>query len=75
MIEIISYIEIGERIEDIVYELDVDYMDACMVYCQRNNLEIEFLGALIKKNPYIKGKIQEEAEDLNFMKKSTRLEL
>lgn len=71
--EKIAFIEVEEQIEDIVYELDIAYLDACLVYCERNHLDEEFLGHLIKKNNYIRGKLQKEAEDLNFLKKTSRL--
>jgi Phage late-transcription coactivator len=70
-----NFVDIGKKIEDIVWELDCDYLDACLVYCERQGLEVEFLGALIKKNHYIRGKLQSEAEDLNFLKRTTRLDI
>ena len=73
IIELNNYIDVGKKIEDLVYQHDIDYLDACLMYCEQNKIEIEFLGDLIKKNHYIRGKLQQEAEDLNILKRTTRL--
>jgi len=70
-----SFIDVGKRIEDLVYEHDIDYIDACLMYCEINKLEVEFVADIVKKNHYIRAKVQREAEDLNFLKKTTRLHL
>lgn len=68
-----TYVAMAKSIDDLVYMHDIDYIDACLLYCEQNNVEIEFLGELIRNNPYIKAKVQHEAEDLNFLKKTVRL--
>lgn len=62
-----------EEIEDIVWELDCNYIDAIIEWCARQNAEVESIGELIKKNPVLKAKILMDAEDLNFMPKQPRL--
>lgn len=52
---------------------DVDYIDAVVEWCTKNNIEVEFAAALIKKDPVLKSKIQEEAENLNILKRGARL--
>ena len=66
---------IGSEIEDMVERDNVDYIDACITYCDENSIEIEYIGELIKKNPNIKAKIQKEAENLNYLKKINRLKI
>lgn len=61
------------EIEQIVKEKNTDYMNAVLLYCERNSIEIEFAGELIRRNPILKSKIQLEAENLNFLKKQSRL--
>ncbi|MDP7365763.1 MAG: late promoter transcription accessory protein, partial [Candidatus Pacebacteria bacterium] len=56
-------------IEEMVIEKHVTYMDACLEYCKNNNIEPESLGRLVNKA--LKQKIQVEAENLNFLKKSS----
>ncbi len=62
-----------DEIEKIVKDKKIYYMDAVIMWCEQNNHEIEFAGELIKKNVVLRSKIQLEAENLNFMKKSSRL--
>lgn len=73
MIELSYFIDIGKKIEDLVYQHDISYIDACILYCEKNNLEVEIVAEIINKNHYIKARIQTEAEDLNYLKKQTRL--
>ena len=62
-----------EEIESLCIDRNVEYIDAIILWCERNNLEIEYAAELIKKNAVIKFKIQIEAENLNFLKRSARL--
>lgn len=61
------------EIETIVQEKKIEYIDAVIFWCESNGLEVEFAGELIRRNNVLKSKIQYEAENLNFMKKSARL--
>jgi len=65
---------ISNEIETLVKETGIDFIDACITYCTKHNIEIEMLGEILKKNQRIKNLIQEEAENLNFMKKENRVE-
>jgi hypothetical protein len=49
-------------------------MDACLHYCEIHELEIEYLGELIRKNSRVKSRIEIEAEKLNFLPKTNRLD-
>lgn len=60
-------------IEQIVQEKKIDYMNAVLFYCEQNSIEIEFAGELIRRNPILRSKIQLEAENLNFLKRQSRL--
>jgi len=60
-------------IEEMVAEKHLTYMDACLEYCKDNNVEPESLGRLVNKS--LKQKIQVEAENLNFLQKSSSLPL
>lgn len=66
-------LEVTQTIEDIVEELDVSYMEACVVYAERFGIEIETIGEIIEKNQCLKAKIQAEAEDLHYLKRSPRI--
>lgn len=64
---------VSENIEKIVSKNNISYIDAVILYCEKNNIEIESLAKLIKSNTILKAKIQTEAESLNFLPKSNTL--
>ena len=62
-----------EDVEKIRRTKNMDYIDAVIMWCEKNKLEVEYAASLIKKDPAIKGKIQVEAENLNILKRGARL--
>jgi hypothetical protein len=66
---------IGSQIEELVQKHELAYIDACLMYCEQNDFEIELIGEILKSNQFIKAKIQKEAENLNYIKKEQRLPL
>lgn len=63
------------EIERLVSSKSIDYIDAIVFWCQRNNVDVEYAANMIKKDPVLKSKIQIEAENLNVLKKGARLPL
>ena len=49
------------------------YIDAIVHYAERNDIEIETLADIIRKNSNLKSKIQDEAEELFLMEKTSKL--
>jgi hypothetical protein len=62
-----------EEIEALCRERNIEYIDAIVLWCQKNNLEVEVAAYWIKKDPSMKMKIQAEAENLNILKRGARL--
>lgn len=62
-----------KEIENLVTKYHLDYMDAVVHLCEKNNIEIEAAASIIKNNIKIKSKIQAAAEELNYLPKSARL--
>ena len=62
-----------EEIEIICKDKKIQYIDAIVIWCEKNNLELENAAYWIKKDPVLKFKIQAEAENLNFLKKGAKL--
>jgi len=60
-------------IEKIVKENGGNYIDAIVLYCEINNIEIDTIPKLISKP--LKEKLKRDAIELNFMKKTTRARL
>lgn len=54
---------------------EVSYLDAVVHYCEKKELEIESIGDFIRKNALLRSKLQEDAESLNFLEKSSQLPL
>ena len=61
------------EIENIVANEDMNYIDAICYYCEINNLEIESVTKLVSKP--LKEKLKWDAQELNFMKKTSRAKL
>ncbi len=61
------------KIADIVEEQDISYMDAVIHYCEKEEIEIESVAKVIKSNVTLKTLIQNEGEELNFLKKTAKL--
>lgn len=62
-----------EEIEKICSAKNIEYIDAIVIWCEKNNLEVEVAAGWIKKDPVMKSKVQAEAENLNILKRSARL--
>ena len=61
------------EIETIVANENMNYIDAICYYCEINNLEIESVTKLVPKP--LKEKLKYDAQELNFMKKTSRARL
>ena len=61
------------EIEKIVAEENMNYIDAICYYCEVNSLEIESITKLVSKP--LKEKLKWDAQELNFMKKTSRAKL
>jgi hypothetical protein len=64
----------AQEIEKIVQEnVDMNYIDAIVVFCERNKIDLESVPKLISKP--LKEKIKCDAMELNFLKKTSRARL
>ena len=61
------------EIETIASEEKVNYIEAICQYCEDNDIEIESVSKLISKP--LKEKLKWDAQELNFMKKTSRAKL
>ena len=60
-------------IDEMASKLECTCLDAILYHCENTGLEIEIASALI--SPALKGKIEEESQRDNMIKKSSRLPL
>ena len=64
----------AENIESLVLNNnDMNYIDAIVHFCEQNNIDIESVPKLISKP--LKEKIKCDAQELNFMKRTSRAKL
>ena len=64
----------AQEIETLVIEnKDMNYIDAIVFFCDQNSIDVESVPKLISKP--LKDKIKRDAQELNFMKKSSRAKL
>lgn len=63
------------EIDKLVVDKKMEYIDAVILYCKENDIEIETAASLIKGSAKMKAKIQLEAEELNYLPKSSKLPL
>lgn len=62
-----------KEIELFCVEANCQIIDGVIYWCEKNNIEVEYIAGLIKKDPVFKAKIQIEAEILNIVKKDPKL--
>jgi hypothetical protein len=64
----------AQEIETLVqYNPEMNYIDAIIHFCEKNNIDLESVPKLISKP--LKEKIKYEAMELNFLKKTSRAKL
>ena len=64
----------AQEIESLVHNTgDMNYIDAIIHFCEQNNIDVESVPKLISKP--LKEKIKYEAQELNFLKRSSRAKL
>ena len=63
--------EFFTKIQELVQETRLSYMDAVPHYCDQNGMEPETAAQLV--NTKLKAQIREEAEELNFFPKTAKL--
>ena len=59
-----------EEITDIVWKLDISYLDALLEYSKRKGIDEEAVGMLVKKDSLLMARIAEEAEALRLIPRS-----
>lgn len=64
----------AQEIENLVQiNVEMNYIDAIVYFCEQNNIDLESVPKLISKP--LKEKIKYEAMELNFLKKTSRAKL
>lgn len=67
-------VKFSQEVEKIAIDnADMNYIDAVLHYCEKNEIEIESVPKLISKP--LKEKIKFDAENLNYMKKKSKAKM
>lgn len=66
-------VKFSQEVEKIAIENSMNYIDAILHYCEKNEIEIESVPKLISKP--LKEKLKFDAQKLNYMKKTSRAKL
>lgn len=61
------------NIDALVVEKKLDYLDAVLYFCSKNNIEIETAADIIKSNAKLKAKLKLDAETLGYLPKTAKL--
>lgn len=65
---------LADRVEELVWQLDISYMDAVIQLAEELDMEVEAVALHVARNVEIYRAIRSEAEALNFIEKEIRLE-
>ena len=64
----------SQEVERIVFDnIDMNYIDAIIHYCDQNEIELETVPKLISKP--LKEKLKYDAQELNLIKRTSRAKL
>lgn len=66
---------IGSEIDSMVDEMNIDYIEACLMYCEKYEIEVESLGDVIKNHQKMVSNLRREAEDLHYIEKTTAAQI
>lgn len=69
----LKQLNFSQDVRKLCQEKSMEYIDAVVHWCEKNNVEVEYAAALIKKDSVILSQIQTEAENLNILKKTAKL--
>lgn len=62
-----------KELERLVKTHNMNYMDAIIHFCEKNQVEIETAASMIRSNMRIKAALQTEGEELNFLPRTAKL--
>ena len=71
--KVISSDKFYKEIETLVNKHNLNYIDAVLHYCEKNEIEIEAAASMIKSNMRIKSQVQSEGEELRFLPRTAKL--
>jgi hypothetical protein len=71
MLKIDSPSQFNAKVLETVRENGIGYMDAILMICEKEGMEVEVAAKLCDK--YVKQELENEARDLNFLPRTSKL--
>jgi len=71
MLKIDSPSQFNQKVIDTVKENGIGFMDAIIMICEKEGMEIEVAAKMCDR--YVKEKLENEARDLNFLPRTSKL--
>ena len=68
-----NVVSVSKSINKMVEDMGIEYIEACILYCEKNDMDPEQLADIIKQDQNLQANIQVEAEDLHFIPRTPRL--
>ena len=65
----------AKEIEELVWKLDISYIDAVIMISEKEDIEVEVIASYLSTNQTIIEEIRKEAESLNYIESENRLEM
>jgi hypothetical protein len=65
--------DFANEIRALCNEKQMDYIDAVVHWCNSKDIEVELAASLVMADAALLSNIEEEAENLNYLKKTARL--
>lgn len=74
-LSLLALTDVNKEIRKIIKKYNCSYIDAIVHYCEETGTEIETVANIVKSNTAIKSQIKIEAEELNYLPKTSRLDI
>ena len=71
--ELINVQDFLQKIDDLVVEKKIEYLEAVLYYCEHTGLEIETAAQLIRRNAKMKARVRNDAESAGYFPKTAKL--
>lgn len=68
-------VTVTKEVQRLVDEKGMSYIEASIEYAKDTDVDIETVATILSKIPYLKARIEMEAEKLNLIPKTDRLDL
>lgn len=58
---------VGEEILEIAESMELNYIEACIVYADKHDIEYEAVAEVVKRHQILKNKLETDAKKLHYI--------